>query len=708
MSYYDLLMGEDQKAAPVPKPAQKSSGPPGGGSYMDLLFGPNAQEMRAAPPGVKFRDRPVADEVAGGASPLQAATASLAPDVKGQIKLYAKQMGIPEDRFGVLDGNIVYWDQDAQTIRRVVPSVFKGGLVETIGRIAPWLGSQFGPSIPQAAGAITGTVMGPTGASIPAAAAAAGAADVGRQAAANYLIGDDERGIDWANAGGQAAMAGAGQGAAYGINRAISRNPLGVSTADRVAARDPARIAQSQALEAEARARGVDLSAGQTTGLRSIMQIERQLAKAPETADDMAAFVARQRGDQVPTAVRAEISQISPARGEAAVRQFREGAEAVATKAFAERSAEASRAYAKAYAAAPFGDDALKPILQRPSVQAAWVDAVALAKERGVSLPAKLPDGPLDWQTWDWLKQGLDAQVEKGTNALGRLTKFGYGVQQTKDELLRALDAANPAYAAARAAYGTASDAVDAIVNGGIRLARDMDGPTRQSMVNRVFSATNLTPEEVTRMRAAFASAGKLDDWNAGLASYLSSKLDAAMKELATGGVVGNVPGKFRTMVWGDPAQRRIVEAALGGQGAARLEGFERLMEVMQAASRVLPEGSPTATDLGALSGRKMVGKGARLLGKAASPETYLNIGNELIDAVAKMREPAERVRLFRALTSGNYDRQLGQLRMLPPYKERAMALTAQILAQAGLTATGAREPSDFEPPAYRQGLGAP
>jgi hypothetical protein len=662
--------------------------------YMDMINA-GQPELRQGPM-ERMRAAPLGDTLERGASPLQAGIASLAPDPEGQIALLAKQMNIPKERFGVLDGNIVYADERGQ-IQRAIPSVMKGGVLETLQRFAPWAASQFGPMLPQAAGTVAGIATAPLGpaTSIASSTGAGFVTDAGRQYVANKLIGDDERGIDWLNAGGQGALAGGSQALSLSLAKLYNQNPMGVGPADRASAIDPQRQAQAQALEAEAKRRGIDLSAGQATGLPSLRVQERQLGRYPETMDRVTDFVTKQRQEQIPAAVSREIAAISPARGEQAINQFREGATAVADQAFAQRSAQAAQAYGKALQAAPFTDDALKPILQRPSIQAAWDDAVKLAAERNVQLPAKLPDGPLDWQSWDWLKQGLDAQIEKGTNELGRLTKFGYGVKETQRDLLKVLDAANPDYAAARAVYGKASDAVDAVLEGGAGLIKNLDGEARRNMLTKVFSGSEagLLPEQVARMRNQFMAAGKLEDWNAGAAAWLADALD---KSTAVG--VANTPQNLVKQVWGTENKREVMRAALGNN-SERLASFEKLMEVLQAASKSLPEGSPTATDLAAMSGPQTVGKGLQVVGKALSPGSYLNLGNDVVAGIDAMRTPAARVKLAEALLSGDYAKELSQLRMLPPTGEKALQVTTQILTRAGVvgagSATGLGVPAD-------------
>lgn len=699
--------------------------------YSEITRG---QEMRAAP----FKAKPVADDSAKGASALTAARASLAPDVADQIKRFAASrfpdmpLEMAVRRYGVIDGNIVYADQDGNFAREV-PSVTGGeGVTDTLGRAGKWLASQAGPAIPAGAAAVAGTVMGPTGASIPVAGGAAAIADVGRQALDRALAGESVTDIDPLNAAGQALLNAGGQGAGVGFTKLMTRNPLGVAAFDKAAALDPAKRAEISALEAEAKRRGIDLTAGQATNMRSLKVQERQLGRKPETMDIMADFAERQQGEQVPAAIRAEIDSITgkPVSAETGINQFRTAAADVEKAANEARQAAASPLYQEAFGAnrsvasplidrivrTPAGKDALQFAIERmqnrmtlagvpdPELTAALKEAVELGKadpsKGGVASGLKL-------ETWDLVKQGLGeaerAAKARALNGNGKMSD-ARDIGDLRRALTKELDRlditaqAGPnslkpeggAYARARAAFGDASEEIDALKDGGVGFINKMSGMDRRQIVERVFSGQNMLPEEVARIRAHFASAGKLPDFEAGMSVWLSDKLADAMKVNASGSA-GNVAGKFYKSVWGDPRQREIVRSALGPEKSL---GVEKLMDVIQAAARSLPEGSPTATDMGsnALQG---VGRGLQVAGKLASPQTYLNAGTELVAGVNALREPAARVRLAEALTSGDYARELARLRMLPVQGEKAATLAATILSSVLAGASGARTPSN-------------
>ena len=129
-----------------------------------------------------------------------------------------------------------------------------------------------------------------------------------------------------------------------------------------------------------------------------------------------------------------------------------------------------------------------------------------------------------------------------------------------------------------------------------------------------------------------FAKAGRLDDWNAGLRTFLEDRFEDAARVLASGRP-GNIPGKFTTSLFGDKRSRAVMQAAMSRR---QFQGFRKLMEVFEAAARTLPEGAPTATDaIGAQALRSRYGAIGRGAAAMFSPQ---NLGTLVGRAFGEFR----------------------------------------------------------------------
>ena len=73
--------------------------------FDDLNIAPSPQRM------------PIASGTSGAASIPTVAAASLIQDPEARIRYYAEKMGIPKERFGIADGNIVYQTPDGKLQR---------------------------------------------------------------------------------------------------------------------------------------------------------------------------------------------------------------------------------------------------------------------------------------------------------------------------------------------------------------------------------------------------------------------------------------------------------------------------------------------------------------------------------------------------------------------------------------------------------------
>lgn len=662
-------------------------------------------------------DRPrgyggVVDDPERGASLATIARASLAPDVQDQMRRYAAARfpGLPVDeavkRYGIdRDGNIIFADPVTGQLVREVPTVGRGeGLGDKFMRAGRWVASGAGPALPGVAAGVVGALTGPTGASIPAAGAAAGVADLARQAVDRYFAGEDPTNLSYSNAAGQALMNATGQAVGVGINKALQRNPLGVQPYDRLKARDPAEQQQWRNLYDEAKSRGVDLSVGEASNLRSIRAQERALRTLPETTDKFDDFIRNRNTNQVPAAVRSELDRIAPARNVAeGANMLRQGADDVLAGMVKRRTAAASPHYQAAFASGVEPD--ISPVLQEIEARLAKVGEATptgrglramlnalTQEERVVDAAGKEVTQRVPLRNYEVLhsvKEQFDDIVSGAfdanqTSAAKRAARDFAGI---KAELADVLKAAHPGYAQGASIYSQMSVPIQEARKGAINALLGKEGPSSIRYAEALFDAAkDIPPQEIHKIRQLYTAAGKQDEWMAGVRSFLADRLDTAL-QINASGEPGGVPGKFVKSVWGTGNQQAILKAALGDQQL--VTSFGKLMDVLTAAARSLPEGSPTAANLAAQQAMMQPGKVGRFIGKATSPGTLLSLGDDVVEGIAALRRPAQRIALADHLLSPEGMAQLRRMTMLSPTSQKAIDIASLILTDAGIIGAG-------------------
>ena len=710
--YADILFGRPGQAprsAPPPPPSQPdAAGPP---DYAARLFPQQEVRSTTVAPAAGRVDTP------DRAAPIGViGNASLLPDIEDQITLYSRQMGIPRNQFGIdRDGQIIYADpQNGGAPTRVVPSVFGGGggVGDYAARGARWLASQVGPSIPAAASAVGG-MAGPL-AGIPLAAGAGFVGDLARQSLGRFLGGMDQTGINIPNAAAQGALGGVGQAIGSGATSILSRNPLGVNAADRVAAQNRGNLALWQRNYQDAADQGIQLDVAQATGLPSLTAQGRQLRRFPETMDVMTRRLENQQLRQIPQAVERNIAgnvggirtvddavgmnpEFPPRdpAGNALPRPgMRGAAQDIIDQAEAARTAAASPGYQEAFASGVVPD--ITPTLTRLD------DLIASGRfpENSATLRA------LQSARQSLTRQGQDAQgnpIRVATDnyegmhnaklamdtALGELGRAGAGrsdlrvaernLVEIQQELTNTLRQAHPGYDRGYQAYIAASPAVDEVTRDLGALAR-MNGSERIQILDGVFNReSGITPERVGRMRQAFLMNGRIDEWNGALATWMDNRLTSAVAPLQQPGEVPNVAHRLFSF-FGDPRQQDIMRAALPADAARNLEAFWGVLDNARRFSNI---GSTTATDAAAVVTPSGVGRAVQLAGRAVSPSTVLEMGNLVANAVNVARTPEARIQLARAFTDADALRELGRLRMLNPGSEQAIRIAGQFITNA-------------------------
>lgn len=657
---------------------------------------------------------------AGRAAPMtRALGASMLPNVEDQI-IYFAQRRFPDmpieaavRRYGVIDGNIVFADPQTGAIHREIASVTGAtGPLDAVVRGGRWLASQVGGALPGIAAGVSGAVAGPTGTSIPIAGATAGLTDIVRQQIGNALIGRDDGGIDFMNAAGQGAMAGAGQGIAAGASRVLSRNPGHIAGADRSVAIDPATVAQANARRLQAQQDGIDLSFGQSTGIRSALVNERQLSRDAVSADTMADFYNRQRG-QVGSAVEGFIDRdiarvpsvdegVLAARGgaEDAIRFAKSERERVASPLYKEAfyDANGTPKTVKQEDVAGKAIDFLNRSLDRQPENSTLRSArdLFLAKDkegnvvvRGGTVVLKTRVDQLHETKMmiDRLIEGADTGKPLDNATKRTLTELKHNLIEDGAGNPGWLAKASPEYDHARVVYRNKSPDVSELTEGIVGKVAGREGSPTANTLADMFDFRRATPTSVLRARAAYEASGSEDKWNAALATYLRDRFGEAQGS----------PGAFLARVYGNDANKREREVLQAAMTNSQFAGFQRLMQTLQFVSRTLPEGSQTATDLaGGQRLREQFGRSASGLANLFSPVRAVDIAGRLGDTMQRRLSDDGMRKLADAVTSPDSLKMLEELRMLPPWSEKAASITSQLLGVGIVGSSGIRDGRDI------------
>lgn len=679
---------------------------------------------------------PVIDNPDQAASIGTTMFASLFPSDQKKVLAYAQERGISPSRYGIANGQIVYQNDQGQLVREV-PSL--GGATD-IGdlarRAAHGAAAQVGPAIPATVGAVAGVMTAPVAGGVPGAAGAAGAADLVRQGIGNaFLKNAGIFDLDYGNAAGQAAMGGVGQlggvALAAGGRGVFDANALKAAGFDSGKLMDPTQRAAWSQIANHAQDLGITLTPGNLTNARSLLVNERQLARLPDSMDQLIDMYLQRNTEQVPNAVRstntATLGGGSPIAPDVAARNLQAGAQATIQANRDARQAIAAPYYDAAYTknqqvdspvidkilSTPAGKQALgdaatsmqnrmaRLSVPDPELTEAYNDAVAQGQMRsdpnyqggGIGKGLKL-------QTLDYVKQALDDQYEAATNQ-GVPTRQAGEILGLKQSLVKEMDRLDSTaltdkdgniiqpgqYALGRAAYAAGSGGVTNVENGLVGL---MASPRQfyQALPGMIARGDKTS---ISAARDAFYKAGQGPQWDQGVGAFLENTLRDAVSENASGGT-GNVAGKFYKATFGDPTTKENLTAAIGDP--AKVTAWNNLAEVLRSASRSLAEGSPTATDLNV---GRLVSTPAKAVGtalKGVSLDVLPKLG-EYIEDLSAGKNAGKLAALY---TSPDAMAQLTRLNMMQPNGAAAYRLVGNLLAQGGFK-SGAVAPGRADRP---------
>lgn len=249
--------------------------------------------------------------------------------------------------------------------------------------------------------------------------------------------------------GAGANVAGRALGSGYNMAKGLvqpftkkGQEAIAASTLRQFAA-DPAKAAQNLR-SAQQLVPGSMPTMAQAADDVGLAQLERTLANNPETGPALAEAYAAQRA--------ARLGAIQGLAGDSAKREAAEAA----------RKAAAGPLYQQATQTSYLIDDQLAALLSRPSMTKAMERAARLSSEKGLPAPIITKDGApraVSGQGMQSLKMAVDDLLSDPLAGIGKAEADA--IKGTREQLLSAMESANPTFRAARQTFAEKSTPIN-------------------------------------------------------------------------------------------------------------------------------------------------------------------------------------------------------------------------------------------------------
>lgn len=561
------------------------------------------QVVQTAPAPVLFAPRRSAEQVRQdklgyvesaemGATPATALRAGAQTQKTQAITEFAKARGIPESRYRVVNGNIVYQADDGKYYAEV-PGLFKKpatsfmynapDIIETLPSMIAGVATtpMLMTGVPGAIGsaAITGSVSS--------------LANMARQGIAGLLAGE-ERPVDIpqvATSGlldAATQMIPAGKLAMYNRRVATDINKL-----------DPAAVAELTRLAQE---RGITLTPAELTNLSSLKTMQKIHGNIPESSDILNKFYEKRYTQQIQPAVEDFLSTISKVDDPmTAGFSAKKALEDQLANLKLTREAETAPLYKAAFDVAAPVD--VKPIVSKIDnmleiakgeekrelmrIKDLMFKEIKTTDAEGKEVVQKVLDDRLP--ALQRAKFALDATLE--SDAVKTMDKVIQGeITGIKNDLVNAMGKNNPAYLDANAAFEIASAPINEFTKRrtGTSLV-NISQDNLDQFATKVFDGSPQTIEYVKKQ----IQATNPEAWNEVTRAYLQQRWEKAMS--VTPGAKDlpiDAGASFRNMLLGDIKTQRKLQEALPPEQFVALKD---LTTVLEAAGKVKKIGSDTA-----------------------------------------------------------------------------------------------------------------
>lgn len=592
----------------------------------------------------------IPSDLGGGASFGSLVKAGMVDDPKTKMRLMAESIfpGEPDavERFGEVNGEIVYVGKD-EKLHKAETSGVKSFAANILGNAPSIAGGT--------AGAVIGAGAGPAASIGLGALGAAGGKGL-QEIIANVGLGEPQ--TVGGNIGGmakEAAFAGVGGAGGALFQKFMQRN-----MARDISKFDPAAVAD---LDAKAATQGVTLNAAQRTNVPSLKGRAEALARIPASADDMNASLEATR-QQASDAADRFVASISPVSGlDEAGAKARDASKAVIAALTNERSAQARPLYKQAFTDfKEFSEpqlDRLAQLRESPTFRDAERVATRLLQDDMATMGAQEMPQAGALRDLHYTKLALDKLI--GDSATGGYQKTSRNaIINVKNELLKVMDDASPAYKEARSVFAHLSPNIESVKDGVISRVADLSDEQALKASKMMFNP-QMSPTTIGRARVLFHRSGMQDDWNAMLRGYLQDTLETAGTEFKSG------PGAGRAVTWrytllGNAKQRDNLKAAMSHD---QWNGFQDMMEVFEAVGRVKGTGNSITMPMQEAAGEVRKEAGSGLAKKVLAPR------QTVIDWLEDARLGKYAAKQVEVLNDPNALKRLKELRRLSPNDQR-------------------------------------
>lgn len=220
-------------------------------------------------------------------------------------------------------------------------------------------------------------------------------------------------------------------------------------------------------------------------------------------------------------------------------------------------------------------------------------------------------------------------------------------------------------------------------------LGRLADAPDTKRAINALFQSNPLPgsqQEVATAVRAIVARRPAVAEQL--VRAHAEMVFNEAARDLQ-GGANQFAGAKFAKVIAGNSQQRQNLQAAIEAlpNGAARWQGFERLLDIMAATGTRQPKGSLTAfneLEIDSMSSKGLLD----LAAKGASPKKWMSFASDSFESWSRGRNLDQIARIITDPRSGEALRQIVRI---PPGSDRALVMAGRLIALGSAATTEQR-----------------